>query len=78
MVGSRTRRGNRVIDARADRDSEDEFSPDVLRQYALLADGERGVLVGPRGEFAWMCAPSWDSDAVFSGSPDRSVGALSS
>ena len=43
-----------------------EFSPDVLRQYALLADGERGVLVGPRGEFAWMCAPHWDSDAVFS------------
>jgi alpha,alpha-trehalase len=42
------------------------FAPDVLRQYALLADGERGVLVGPRGEFAWMCAPQWDSDAVFS------------
>jgi len=38
----------------------------VLREYALLADGERGVIVGPRGEFAWMCAPSWDSDAVFS------------
>jgi len=44
----------------------EEFAPDVLRQYALLADGERGVLVGPRGEFAWMCAPHWDSDAVFS------------
>ena len=43
-----------------------EFAPDVLRQYALLADGERGILVGPRGEFAWMCAPQWDSDAVFS------------
>ncbi|HEU0086203.1 MAG TPA: glycoside hydrolase family 15 protein [Pseudonocardiaceae bacterium] len=39
--------------------------PQVLREYALLADGERGVLVGPRGEFAWMCAPRWDSDAVF-------------
>ena len=38
----------------------------VLRDYALLADGERGVLVGPRGEHAWMCAPEWDSDAVFS------------
>ena len=38
----------------------------MLREYALLADGERGVLVGPRGDFAWMCAPRWDSDAVFS------------
>lgn len=42
------------------------FPPHVLREYALLADGERGVLVGPRGDFAWMCAPRWDSDAVFS------------
>jgi alpha,alpha-trehalase len=41
-------------------------APQVLREYALLADGERGVLVGPRGEFVWMCFPSWDSDAVFS------------
>ena len=41
-------------------------APHVLREYALLADGERGVLVGPRGEFVWMCFPSWDSDAVFS------------
>ena len=24
--------------------------PHVLRDYALLADGERGALVGPRGE----------------------------
>jgi len=38
----------------------------VLREYALLADGERGVLVGPQGEFAWMCFPQWDSGAVFS------------
>jgi hypothetical protein len=66
MTGSPKRRGNRVIGERPGRDSEDEFFPNVLRQYALLADGERGVLVGPRGEFAWMCAPSWDSDAVFS------------
>jgi GH15 family glucan-1,4-alpha-glucosidase len=42
------------------------FSPRVLREYALLADGERGILVGPRGDFVWMCAPRWDSDAVFS------------
>jgi len=43
-----------------------DFPPRVLREYALLADGERGVLVGPQGDFAWMCAPGWDSDAVFS------------
>jgi hypothetical protein len=42
------------------------FAPDVLRDYALLADGERGILVGPRGEYAWMCAPRWDSDGVWS------------
>ncbi|MGH9079735.1 MAG: trehalase-like domain-containing protein, partial [Acidimicrobiales bacterium] len=43
-----------------------QYPPHVLREYALLADGERGILVGPRGEFAWMCAPHWHSDAVFS------------
>jgi hypothetical protein len=42
------------------------FPPHVLREYALLADGERGALVGPRGDIAWMCAPRWHSDAVFS------------
>ena len=39
--------------------------PHILREYALLADGERGVLVGPRGDYAWMCFPCWDSDACF-------------
>ncbi|WP_182347432.1 glycoside hydrolase family 15 protein [Tomitella gaofuii] len=39
--------------------------PHVLRDYALLADGERGILVGPHGDVAWMCFPSWHSDAVF-------------
>jgi len=43
-----------------------EFPLHVLSEYALLADGERGVMVGPRGDFVWMCAPRWDSDAVFS------------
>ncbi len=38
----------------------------MLRDYALLADGERGALIGPRGDLVWMCAPTWDSDAVFS------------
>ncbi|WP_235215567.1 glycoside hydrolase family 15 protein [Phaeacidiphilus oryzae] len=42
-------------------------SPGALRDYALIADGERGALLGPHGEFAWMCAPRWDSDAVFAG-----------
>lgn len=41
------------------------FPPQVLRQYALLADGERGALIGPQGDIAWMCAPRWHSDAVF-------------
>jgi alpha,alpha-trehalase len=41
------------------------FPPQVLREYAFLADGERGALVGPRGEIAWLCVPRWDSDAVF-------------
>jgi GH15 family glucan-1,4-alpha-glucosidase len=40
--------------------------PHVLREYSLLADGERGIVVGPRGDFAWMCFPHWDSDAIFS------------
>jgi hypothetical protein len=39
--------------------------PEALRDYALLADGERGALVGPRGEVVWMCVPRWDSGAVF-------------
>jgi hypothetical protein len=37
----------------------------VLREYALLADGERGVVLGPRGDFAWLCFPRWDDDALF-------------
>lgn len=41
-------------------------TPHVLREYACLADGERGVVVGPRGDFAWMCFPRWESDAIFS------------
>ncbi|MBX7450371.1 glycoside hydrolase family 15 protein [Mycolicibacterium sp. 3033] len=41
-------------------------SPHVLREYALLADGHRGALVGPRGDVAWLCAPRWHDDAVFS------------
>jgi hypothetical protein len=36
-----------------------------LRQYALVADGERGALCGPHGEMVWLCVPRWDDDAVF-------------
>jgi GH15 family glucan-1,4-alpha-glucosidase len=39
--------------------------PHALRDYAMLGDGERGILVTPRGDFAWMCFPRWDSDACF-------------
>lgn len=41
------------------------FPPHVLREYSLIADGERGALIGPRGDIAWMCAPRWHDDAVF-------------
>ncbi len=43
----------------------DQIPPQVLRDYALLADGERGAVLGPRGDIVWLCAPRWDSDAVF-------------
>ncbi len=43
----------------------DYVRPHALRDYALLADGERGAVVGPRGEIVWLCAPRWDDDAVF-------------
>src|SRR4029078_5861288 len=36
--------------------------PQVLREYAVLADGERGAVLGPRGVIVWLCAPAWDSD----------------
>jgi hypothetical protein len=51
---------------RISEDAADAYPLHVLREYALLADGERGALVGPRGDIAWMCAPRWDCDAVFS------------
>src|SRR6266571_4342134 len=49
-------------DAGRDRDL---TAPRALRDYAVLADGERGAIVGPQGEIVWMCAPRWDCDAVF-------------
>ncbi len=50
---------------RADNPPYDAIPPQTLREYALLADGERGAVVGPRGDIVWLCAPRWDSDAVF-------------
>jgi alpha,alpha-trehalase len=44
-----------------------EATPHVLREYALLADGERGAVIGPNGDFAWMCFPRWHDDALFAG-----------
>jgi hypothetical protein len=41
-------------------------TPHTLREYALLADGERGAIVGPRGDIVWMCFPHWDSPPLFS------------
>jgi len=43
------------------------FPPHVLREYALIADGQRGALCGPHGELAWLCAPGWDDEAVLAG-----------
>src|SRR3954447_5744639 len=42
-------------------------APHVLREYSLIADGERGALIGPRGDISWLCFPRWDSPAVFAG-----------
>ncbi len=39
----------------------------MLREYALIADGRRGALCGPRGDIAWLCVPDWDSEAVLAG-----------
>ncbi len=41
------------------------FPPHALHDYALLADGERGALIGPDGAISWMCAPTWHDEAVF-------------
>lgn len=40
-------------------------APHVLRDYALLADGHRGALVGPQGDCSWLCFPGWADPAVF-------------
>ncbi|MER7053351.1 MULTISPECIES: glycoside hydrolase family 15 protein [unclassified Streptomyces] len=55
-----------------DRDDQCAAAPDpvsppwVLREYAVLADGERGAVLDPQGRIVWLCAPRWHDDAVFS------------
>ncbi len=50
------------------------FHPHVLRDYALIADGERGALVSPRGDIVWLCAPRWHSGSLaFPGDRRRAV-----
>lgn len=41
------------------------FPPHALHDYALLADGERGALIGPDGAVVWLCAPTWHDEALF-------------
>ncbi len=40
-------------------------APQVLREYAVIADGFRGGVIGPRGDIAWLCFPTWESPTVF-------------
>lgn len=39
--------------------------PSVLRDLALLADGERGAVIGPQGDIVWLCVPRWHDEPVF-------------
>lgn len=57
-----------------DEGAPDEQTPDdrvhdlgatSLRDYAMVADGERGALLDPTGNIAWLCAPTWDSPPLF-------------
>jgi hypothetical protein len=45
----------------------DAVAPHVLRDYALIADGERGALVSPHGDISWLCLPRWHDAPVFAG-----------
>ncbi|MEU6217812.1 glycoside hydrolase family 15 protein [Streptomyces sp. NPDC047022] len=41
------------------------FPPHAPQDYALLADGERGALIGPQGDIVWLCSPGWHDNPVF-------------
>jgi GH15 family glucan-1,4-alpha-glucosidase len=45
--------------------SEVPNAPHILREYSVIADGLRGGVIGPRGDLAWLCFPTWDSPTVF-------------
>jgi alpha,alpha-trehalase len=62
MTGTARQRARRD---RSPTGGDDYYPPHVLREYALIADGERGALIGPRGDISWLCVPRWHSDAVF-------------
>jgi alpha,alpha-trehalase len=59
--------GDGTTRGKAQRGAADLPTPRVLREYALVADGERGAVIGPDGSIAWLCVPRWDSPAAFSG-----------
>lgn len=58
--------GRRDPSAATETGRPDALPAHVLRDYAFIADGERGALCGPRGDISWLCAPRWHDDAVFS------------
>ena len=60
-ISDRRKRTSAAAGPHADR----EFPPHALRDYARLADGERGAIIGPHGEIAWLCTPAWHSGSVF-------------
>lgn len=40
-------------------------SPTVLHELSFIADGERGAVLGPEGNLAWLCVPRWHDEPVF-------------
>ncbi len=57
---------SRVVSPIAGRQLDRIGRPHTLRDYSLIADGERGALVGPHGDIVWMCFPHWHDPALFS------------
>jgi GH15 family glucan-1,4-alpha-glucosidase len=45
----------------------EDTTPRTLRDYVVLADGNRGAMLSPDGGVAWLCFPSWSDPAVFAG-----------
>jgi len=40
-------------------------SPSALREHSFVADGQRGALIDPTGNIAWLCFPTFSSPAFF-------------